>query len=62
MQYYNIIIADEDMEFVVVESYKAVNSDEVSVAKGDLIRVLSSPSTGWWMIKWVISIFYLIIY
>lgn len=42
---------DDDMEFVVVESYKAVNSDEVSVVKGDLIRVLSSPSTGWWMIR-----------
>lgn len=40
------------MAYTAVKSYKATNSDEISVNMGSVVEVLQKSENGWWLIRW----------
>lgn len=43
---------DENQVFIVKKDYLAVKSDEVSITKGDYIRVIEKRLNGWWLVEY----------
>ncbi|RMZ93806.1 SH3 and PX domain-containing 2B, partial [Brachionus plicatilis] len=43
---------DENEIFIINKDFKADKSDEISLKKGDYIRVLEKRLNGWWMVEY----------
>ncbi|XP_055040341.2 NADPH oxidase organizer 1a [Misgurnus anguillicaudatus] len=46
------VIQDESVLYVVSRSYKATNSDEISVQIGAVVEALQKSDNGWWLIRY----------